>query len=78
MFAKLATSKGEDEFWQKFLKTISKEDFDKIMKMSNEHLKMGHDPNDIEERLNFINALPKEYDIQFYAEIKAQLEKKKN
>lgn len=50
MFAKLATTwnMGEDNFWSTFLKTISKEDNDKIMKMSNEHLKMGHDPNNIE------------------------------
>ena len=67
---------GEDVFWQTFKETLSVSDYDKIIKIKNEHLKMGHDPYNIEERMNFINQLPIEYDIQFYGEIKAQLEKK--
>ena len=46
---------GEDVFWQTFKETLSVSDYDKIIKIKNEHLKMGHDPYNIEERMNFIN-----------------------
>lgn len=65
-FKNLANSMGENEFWQKFLETLRGDDYEKIMDIKNEHLKMGHNSYDIEERMNFINSLPIEYDIKFY------------
>ena len=60
MFKNLAkgTPSEEIDFWQKFLKALRIEDYNKIMKMTNEQLSMGHNPYDIEERLKFINEMP--------------------
>ena len=44
------------------------------MNTSNEHLLIGHNPDDIEERLNFINELPSRNIDQFFDRIMDQLE----
>ena len=41
--------------------------------MSDKNLEMGHNPDDPEDRLNFINELPMKSVFTFFNEIKAQL-----
>ena len=70
----LVTRIGEDNFWSNFLKVLSKEDAEKIRNMSNQNLQIFHDPDDLEQSLNFINQLPVENFMQFFEEIEAQIE----
>ena len=51
---------GEQEFWPKFLQALCVEESEKIMNMSDKQLEWGHNPDNIEERMNFINDLPEE------------------
>ena len=74
MLAMLVTRIGEDNFWSNFLKVLSKEDAEKIRNMSNQNLQIFHDPDDLEQSLNFINQLPVENFMQFFEEIEAQIE----
>ena len=76
MFTQLVNNIGEDEFWQKFLQSLSKDDAEKIMKMSNEQLEMGHNPDNIEERMKFIQKLPYDDKHQFLDNILFQLQSK--
>ena len=69
MFANLVTRIGENEFWQKFLQALNEEDAEKIMNMSNRQLKWGHNPDDIEERMNFINDQVDKYDNNQFLDI---------
>ena len=77
MFASLVTSMGEDVFWPKFLEALNEEDAEKIMNMSNDLLQMGHNSDDIEERINFYNDLPNDNKLQFVIEILQAVNKKK-
>ena len=73
MFANLVTRIGEEVFWPNFLQALSEEDAEKIMNMSNDHLYMGHNPDIIEERMNFINDLQRGDKDPFRSEILNQL-----
>ena len=76
MFTSLVTSMGEEVFWPKFLQALNEEDAEKIMNMSDEHLKLGYNPEDIKETIDFINKLPWKYYDNFFNEIMTQLEHK--